>query len=161
MRFFLISLIFSTVLFSSSFNFSETRYSYAFDNSITLQGQIDFEVNSLIIKYENNNKTISYKDSILKIKDNETILELDHMQTQRLSLFFEILLLVNSNDIKLLEEKFKIIKDNNIIVLNPKNELREHIKNIHLLKSKTQLKELKLFLKNSDNIKISIEDEIR
>ena len=161
MKSFFISLIFSTILFSSSFDFSETRYSYAFDKSKTLQGQINFKPNSLIIKYEDSNKTIIYKNSVLKIKENETILELDYMQTQSLSSFFEILLLVNSNDTKLLEEKFEIIKDKNKIILNPKDELREYIKNIYLLKSNTQLKELKLFLKNGDNIKISIENEIR
>ena len=158
MKCFFISLIFSTILFSSSFNFSETRYSYAFDKSVALQGKIDFEVNALRIKYENNDRTIIYENSILSIKDGETDLELDYMQSQRLSSFFEILLLVNANDTKLLEEKFEIIKDKNKIVLNPKDELGEHIKNIHLVKSNTQLKELKLFLKNGDNIKISIEN---
>ncbi|MCD6173258.1 MAG: hypothetical protein J7J96_05610 [Sulfurimonas sp.] len=161
MRYFIISFIFSSILFSSSFNFSETRYSYAFDKSKTLQGQINFELNSLAIKYENSDKTIIYKDSILKIKENETTVELDYMQTQNLSSFFEILLLVNSNDTKLLEEKFEIIKDKDKIVLNPKDELREYIKNIHLVKSNTQLKELKLFLKNGDSIMIVVEDEIR
>ncbi len=161
MKYFLISILFSVALFCDSFNFSEIRYSYAFDKSKTLQGQINFELNSLIIKYENSNKTIIYKDSILKIKENETTVELDYMQTQNLSSFFEILLLVNSNDTKLLEEKFEIIKDNNMTVLKPKAELSQYIDNIHLVKSNTQLKELKLFLKNGDNIKISIEDEIR
>ncbi|MCD4668571.1 MAG: hypothetical protein K8R44_08340, partial [Sulfurimonas sp.] len=61
---FFISLIFSNILFSSSFDFSETRYSYAFDKSKILQGQISFESNSLAIKYENSDKTIVYKNSV-------------------------------------------------------------------------------------------------
>jgi len=161
MRYFFIILILVSALFSKDFNFSETRYSYAFDKSITLQGEISFELNSLEIKYKNSDRIIIYKDSVLSIKENDIILEIDDMQIQRLGLLFEIILLVYFDDTTLLEDKFEIQKNQNEVLLIPKEEMSRIIEKIILLKSQNNLKELRVFLKNSDNIKISIEDEIR
>lgn len=150
--FFIISLL-SSLLFCDSFNFSETRYSYAFDKSVVLQGKIEFEPNSLKIKYKNTNKTIIYKDSTLNINGDESL--------HHLSALFEILLLVYFDEVKLLEDKFEVKTMEDETTLIPYEEMSAFLKKIVLIKKETKLKEISIFLKNSDNIKISIEDEIR
>ncbi|EDZ62908.1 hypothetical protein CBGD1_526 [Sulfurimonas gotlandica GD1] len=46
-------------------------------------------------------------------------------------------------------------------LLKPKGSLRHFVNSIELEKSEKKLKEIKLFLKNSDKITIKIADEIR
>lgn len=161
MKLFVILLVLISSLFSKTYNFTETRYSYAFDNSISLNGVINFKENSLQINYENDNREILYEDSVLIIKENEQVLEFDAIQMQRISSFFEVLLMIYSDDKTVLKEHFEFKELDNKTVLNPIGDLSRYIEKVILIKSNKQLKNVKIFLNNGDNITISIEDEIR
>ncbi len=150
-----------STLMASSYNFVETRYSDALDSSMELRGEISFERNSLFIKYTGSDRSILYKDSILTLKQNGEVLELDDVESQRISQYFEILLLLHEGDDELLAKKFEITKENNRTRLKPKEEIKRFIEKIILTKEKNTLQEVKLFLSNSDKITIRLEDEIR
>ena len=156
----LISILFITSLISKTFNFSETRYSDALGSSIKLHGKISFETNSISIKYNDSSKSILYKDSTLILKDSSEIIEIEEQESRKVSQYFELLLLLNSNDNKLLTQEFEIFIDKNITSLTPKQNMKHFIEKIVLIKEKNKLKELKLFLTNKDKIIIRIEDEI-
>ena len=161
MKLFLLLLVLISSLFSKTYNFTETRYSDAFDSSLDLEGIISFKKNGLKINYENENREILYEDSLLIIKENEKVLDIDAMQIQSVSSFFEILFMIYNNDETILKENFILKNIGNRIELYPKNNLSQHIEIISVLKVKEQTKEVKLFLKNGDSITIRIDDEIR
>lgn len=154
-------LLFSSALFAKTYTFSETRYSYALDSSVILHGLISFEINSLQIKYDKSDKRIFYDDSILVVKENENIIELNPMQTQRIASFLDILLLLYNNDKMVLKDKFEITKKMSQKTLIPKDELKSYLEKIILNESENELKQVRLILKNSDTITISIDDEVR
>ena len=156
----LFLVLLSSSLFAKTYNFSENRYSYAFDSSIVLDGIISFEHNTLKINYENTKREILYQDSLLQIKEDNEVIPMDEMEVQRVSAFFKILLLVYSNDSNALSEKFYMKKQKDGILLLPKEELARYIKKIILKKEKEQLKIFQLFLQNDDTITISIKNEI-
>ena len=161
MKLFIILLTLVSILFARTYNFTETRYSDAFDDSVHLKGLIEFQENSLKINYENDNREILYEDSALVIKQNEELLDIDEYQAQKVSSFFEVLLLLYGNNTALLEKHFIVKHRDTTIVLTPRDGLLKDIEKLTLQKPAGELKEVKLFLKNSDYIKISIEDEIR
>ncbi len=155
-----ITLLMSSLM-AKKFNFSEVRYSNAFDTSVELKGEIIFDTNSLFIKYESSTKTILYKDFELTFKQDGTVLELDEIQKQRISSYFKVILLLYSNDEKLLSEKFEVKKDANRVVLIPKENMRSYVRKIILTKVINELKVIELYFTNSDKITIRLEDEIR
>ena len=161
MKLFLIVLMLISSLFSKTYNFTETRYSDAFDSSLDLDGIISFKKHGLKINYKNDNREILYEDSLLVIKENEKVLDIDAMQIQSVSSFFEILLMIYNNDEVALKENFILKNIENKIELQPKNNISQHIEIISVLKVQEQTKEVKLFLKNGDSITIRIDDEIR
>ena len=132
LKIFFFLFVFITSLISESLNFSEQRYSDALGTSITLEGQISFKEESLHIKYNDSNREILYEDSILILKQNGEILELDEMESQRVSQYFEILLLLHSGDEEVLKEKFNVKKKENKSELIPKGYVANFLQMIEL-----------------------------
>lgn len=157
----LIGILLTISLFAKSFNFIEDRYSDALGRSISLDGEITFEKDRLFIKYKDSNREILYKDSSLELKDGADILVLAKEESQRMSQYFKIILLLYANDEKELEKKFDIKTENDISVLFPKGHMKDFLQKIVLQKEKNELKEIRLFIQNGDRIVISIKDEIR
>ena len=116
---------------------------------------------NLFIKYINSNKTILYKESDLIFKEGNAVLKIDEVQKQRISQYFKVILLLYSNDEKILNEKFDVVKNKNKIILSPKADLKNYINKIVLTKLLDELKQIELFLSNRDKITIRLEDEIR
>ncbi|MEN8302461.1 MAG: hypothetical protein ABFQ64_00150 [Campylobacterota bacterium] len=161
LRILFLMFLFISSLLSDSFNFSEVRYSDALERSIKLKGEITFEKNSLHIKYNDSERSILYKDSVLTLKENDRTVELEEAELQRVSQFFEILLLLHSGDESALNDKFDMQRFEDKSMLIPKGYIGNFVQKIELKKLNKELKEVSLFLKNSDYITISIEDEIR
>jgi outer membrane lipoprotein-sorting protein len=161
MKFCILLVIFISSLFAQSYNFTETRYSDAFGQSIELKGVIRLEENALKINYESSNKEIVYKDSALVITEDAKVLDVPKLQAQNMGMFLQIILMLHSNDEDVLNEHFTMKQEENKTVLNPKGNLSQYIEKLTLVKHEEQLKEVKLFLNNADHITISIEDEIR
>jgi len=155
-----ILFIYINVIFAHSFNFTELRYSYAIDRSIQLDGQINFLKNGLSISYHDSAKSLRYENNTLIYKENNETIDLDAMQYQKIKGYFDILILLYKDDKKAYDGIFDIeIKDDKTI-LKPLGDIKEYISHIEMFKEKTKLKQIKLFLKNRDNITIIINDEI-
>lgn len=146
---------------ATSYNFSETRYSDAFDESVTLSGEISFLQEGLSIKYNNSDKALHYENGDLVYSQNGESVEISEEESTRIVQYFEIILLLYSGSEDSLDREFSVTKEKNRLFLTPLNEMKNYISKIELKKEDKQLKMIKLFLSNSDNITISIEDEIR
>lgn len=157
----LIGILLTISLFAKSFNFSEDRYSDALGRSIPLDGEITFEKDRLFIKYKDSNREILYQDSSLELKDGADILVLAKEESQRMSQYFKIILLLYANDETELAKKFDIEIKDDTSVLFPKGYMKDFLQKIILKKEKNELREIRLFIKNGDRIVISIKDEIR
>ena len=156
----LLVIMLSSVM-ATSYNFSETRYSDAFDESMTLSGEISFLQDGLNIKYNNSDKALHYENGDLTYLQNGENIEISEEEAARIIQYFEIIILLYSGDENNLNREFSVIKEENRLFLTPLNEMKNYISKIELKKEEKQLKMIKLFLSNSDNIIISIEDEIR
>jgi len=154
-------LIYSNILFGSSYHFSEVRYNFAIDKSVEHKGKIDFFEDGLKILYPDANKSLKYKDENLSYKESNKEIELNEMQSQQIMRYFDLLILIHKGDNDLINEMFDVNKTSTITNLKPKGMIKNYISNIELLKDKEQLKYIKLFLQNSDEIIINIDDEIR
>jgi outer membrane lipoprotein-sorting protein len=156
----LIASIFVSLALSSSFNFNEVRYSDAIERSIEFSGKITFLKDGLFIAYKDINKSLKYSaDSLVYMQDNQ-VLKLDEQETQKITEYFNVLMLLHGNNEDLLSTQFFIEKLQDKSILKPKGDLGKFIERIELVKIENMLKEVKIFLKNNDTIKISIHDEI-
>jgi hypothetical protein len=158
----IIILILSFLIASAdSFNFSELRYSDALDRSIELKGEIGFLQNGLSINYKKSKKTLHLEDGELLYSEDGQNISLDGSKAQKIIQYFEIIILLHSGDDKLLNTMFDVESNANKTLLRPKESLRHFVTSIEIVKNEQNLKEIKLFLKNSDKITIKIDDEIR
>ena len=160
-KFLVLFVMLLSSLFARSYNFSETRYSDAFDESVTLNGEISFLPEGLSIKYNNSDRALHYENGDLSYLQNGESVEISEEEAARIVQYFEIIILLYSGDEESLNREFSVTKEKGRLVLTPLNEMKNYINKIELKKEDKQLKVLKLFLSNSDNITISIEDEIR
>ena len=146
---------------ADSFNFTELRYSDALDRSIELKGEISFLENGLYINYIDSKKSLHLQDEKLTYKEDEENITLDEQQAQRIAQYFEILILLHSGDDRLLKTMFDVHTGSDKTLLKAKGSVGHFVTSIELIKDEENLKEIKLFLKNSDKITIKIDDEIR
>ncbi|EHP29894.1 hypothetical protein SMGD1_1370 [Sulfurimonas gotlandica GD1] len=158
----IIILILSFLIANAdSFNFTELRYSDALGRSMELNGEISFLKNGLSINYKESKKNLRLQDSKLTYKEDGQEIILDESQTQHIIQYLETIILLHSGDGKLLKSMFDVEIHADKTLLKPKGSLRHFVNSIELEKSEKKLKEIKLFLKNSDKITIKIADEIR
>ncbi len=160
-KLFTLFVIMLSSLMATSYNFSETRYSDAFDESVTLNGEISFLEDGLSIKYNNRDKALHYEKGDLSYLQNGESVKISEEEATRIIQYFEIIILLYSGDEDSLNREFSVTKEKDRLFLTPLNEMKKYISKIELKKEDKQLKMIKLFLSNSDNITISIEDEIR
>ena len=161
MKIFFSLVLFVSTLFSASYNFTETRYSDALERSMELKGVINLQSDGLIIKYKNSTKTIKYSDEEVEISEDDELLELDSQEATQLAQYFELVLMLFNADTKTLSTEFEVSQSHNKQTLIPIMQLSNYIEKIELQRENSQLKTLQIFLSNGDNIKISIEDEVR
>ena len=161
MKLFVVLVIFVSSLIATTYNFSETRYSDALGKSIELHGEITFLEDGLDIKYNNSDKSLHYENGDLTYLQDGEALEISEEEITRITQYFDIVILLYSNDTKRLESQFNVQAKDNKTILTPLNEIKNYISKIELKKENKKLQELKIFISNGDNISISIEDEIR
>ncbi len=156
----IILLLFVTTFVSAkSFNFTELRYRDAIERSIELQGEISFLEDGLNIYYPKKLKNLEYKNGVLIYSENSKEIELNDIQSAQITRYFDILILLHNGDESSLEEMFEVSHDFGGTMLKPKGSIKNYIDSIELFKEKKALKYVKLFLKNSDYITITIHDE--
>lgn len=155
----ILLLLLSLSLFSKKFHFTEERYSCAIDKSILLQGDISFLDNTLLIKYDNSDKSLLYTNNKLTYTVDKEITTLDSVQENRLIIFFKVLLMIYNQDAQY-KEAFEITTANSSEILKPKTIMKKYISEIVLYRDEKKIKEIKLFLNNNDFIKIVIDNEI-
>jgi len=160
-KLFTLFIIMLSSLMATSYNFSETRYSDAFNESISLSGEISFLQDGLSIKYKNSDKSLHYENGDLSYLQNGKSIEISEEEATRIIQYFEIIILLYSGDENSLNREFSVTKEKDRFFLTPLSEMKNYISKIELKKEEKQLQMIKLFLSNSDNITISIEDEIR
>jgi len=152
--------LFSLSLFAQSFHFQEIRYSNALERSKTLEGDISFLKNGLLINYTDEKQTLEYINAKLVYTKDEKVVTLDDKSAQRIKQYFYILILLHDTNEKGLEEDFIVKKDAQTLLLTPKTMIKNFIKKIKLTKEKKELKSVQLILNNGDLITINIVNEI-
>lgn len=156
----IVMILFATTMLAESFHFTEVRYSDAFNSSVELLGEIRFETDALFIKYDKDSRTIVYKESDVTINEGGHSIALDDIQKHRVSQYFDVLLLIHSGNKERLQKKFNLVKNDNTILLKPKDDLIDYIRKIILTHDHNKLKNIELFLSNNDKITIRLDDEI-
>lgn len=157
----IIVSMFISLALSSSSNFSEVRYSDALERSIEFHGKITFLEDGLFIEYKDINKSLKYSANTLVYMQDGKEVKLGEQETQKIIQYFNVLILLHGDNENLLSTQFTIEKLQDKSILKPKGDLEKFIKKIELIKIDKMLKEVKLFLKNNDIIKINIHDEIQ
>lgn len=153
------SLFISNIL-ASNYNFIEYRYSHAIDDTIKLKGIISFKDEGLIIKYSND-KLIQYEYDRLIIEEDYEPVNISYQDEERIKEYLQLIMLLHNDDSVESLKIFNISKLDNLIVLKPKNDLKEYISKIELLKIGSELKRIKFFIFNDDTISIVINNEVR
>ncbi len=158
----IIILIFSFLIANAStFNFTELRYSDALDKSMELHGEISFLEHGLSIDYKKAKKSLHLQNGKLLYKEDGQEISLEQSQSEQITQYLETIILLHSGDEQLLRSMFDVETLGKKTMLTPKGSVRYFVNSIELLKDEKELKEIKLFLKNSDKITIKIDDEIR
>jgi hypothetical protein len=157
----LLFLLFMAAAIADSYNFTELRYSDATGRYSQLDGQISFGENALNIKYPKAQRELDYKDDVLVYHEDAKEVDLDESQAERIMRYFDVLKLLHGGDESELKETFEIDDSSDKTLLTPLGSMKYYIERIELTKEESKLKSVKLFLKNSDNISVNIDDEIR
>lgn len=154
-------LLFVSFAAAESYNFTELRYSDATGRYTQLEGKISFNKDGLNIQYPKSARELDYKnDTLVYLEENKEV-ALQEMQATQMMQYFDVLRLLHSGDDSELKEMFEVDKSSDKTVLKPIGSLKYYINYIELTKEQNKLTYVKLFLKNSDNISINIDDEIR
>lgn len=154
-------LLFVSFAIAETYNFTELRYSDATGRYTQLEGKISFNKDGLNIQYPKSARELDYKNDTLVYLEDKKEVDLENMQATQMMQYFDILILLHSADESELQEMFEVDKSSDKTRLKPTGSVKYYINSIELTKENNKLKYVKLFLKNSDNISIKIDDEIR
>ncbi|MGB6327848.1 MAG: hypothetical protein WBF48_02880 [Halarcobacter sp.] len=135
-RFILLFFTFFLNLNASTINFQEEKYIEVIDNSVFRKGTLDFKENKISLKYKNSNRVLIYEDDNLTIKSGEDIQRVDLNKQLALKMIFLLIEAIHTNDLKTLEEYFLIKKEKQTTLLEPKESLKNYIKNVEFKKDK-------------------------
>lgn len=135
-RFILLFFAFFLNLNASTINFQEEKYIEVIDNSVFKKGTLDFKENKISLKYKNSNRVLIYEDDNLTIKSGEDIQRVDLNKQLALKMIFLLIEAIHTNDLKTLEEYFLIKKEKQTTLLEPKESLKNYIKNVEFKKDK-------------------------
>ncbi|AXH13854.1 hypothetical protein [Malaciobacter mytili] len=148
-KFLFFLLIFFNFSFALVIEFKEERYLYALDNSIYKKGFIEFKENSIKTWYKNSKETLYFKnDKLYKIKDKEQI-ELNNIAAK---IYFLILEGIFHNNSNVINKFFIQEKQNDLILLAPKEIISKYMQKVEYKKKKEKLIFLKIYLHNNDRI---------
>jgi len=160
MKAFILCLLCSLVLFgATSSNFKETRYLYALDKNITLEGSITFGEQNIIIEYvKPESKVITYFEEKLTIQDQNGYHVIDAQSMPSLNYFFMIIKAVHDENSALLHSFFDAKTIGDETLLSPKGVAAEVLEEVRITRDAKKLKSLQVKIKNGDRISIEIMD---
>jgi hypothetical protein len=149
----------SGVFADASSHFQETRYVYALDKNLTLEGYISFREQSILLEYvKPENKLLTYYEGNLSIQDAQGYRTIDTAQMPSLRYLFTVIKAVHDEDQSLLEHFFDASKHGDTLHLTPKGAVQELLESIDVVTKKAVLKSLHVRMKNGDRILIEIQD---
>ena len=148
-----IVLLLCINLFSKTIHFKESKYIEALAQSISKTGYIIYKKDSIETSYKSSDEILIFKEDTLFIKDKDKTTEIDLNRDIGKKIYFTILEAINTNNLSNLELYFEIEKENNEILLKPKEMVANYIKSI-TYKKEERLNYLHINMLNGDRISI-------
>lgn len=149
----LILILLTNFIFAKNIFFTEIKYINSLDSTFTRKGTISFLKNKIILKYNNFNEKLIYKNDKLFIKNKNSLKEIQKNNHVNLQILFLLINSIHKNNFLILEQYFNILNSNKEILLKPKKNLTNYIEYIKFKKN-TKLEYINILLKNKDYIKI-------
>lgn len=150
-------LLFFISLEAVIIDFEEEKYISAIDNTFYKKGTLEFNKESIILKYNNSEKELVYNDDTLILKNGDESQKIDIENQLPLKMIFLLIESIHNNELENLEDFFTITK-NRVILLEPKNILKSYIKKVEFKKDKT-LEFITIFMSNNNKTTIRQIDE--
>lgn len=139
--------------------FKETRYLYALDKNIILEGFITFGEQNIIIEYmKPESKVLTYFEEKLTIQDQNGYKVIDAQSMPSLNYFFMIIKAVHEENNALLNSFFDATTKEDSSLLKPKSVAAEVLEEVQITRQNKKLKTLFVKIKNGDRITIEIMD---
>ncbi len=160
MKIILFVLLLTSIVFSKTYEFTETRYSNALDKERKLYGVIDFLDKGVRIKYNDTDIELLYKDGDFEYLKGGEKLTLQEGQKSYLTNFFNIIYLIHKNNFQKLSNNFSVVRKENMIILYPTDVSKEYVEKLKIAQTNKQVDQITLYLKNGDYIDIGIGNEI-
>lgn len=156
----IVSILLVCSLFADvSSNFKETRYLYALDKNISLEGFITFGEQNIIIEYSKPEpKVLTYFEGKLTIQDQSGYTVVDVQSMPSLSYFFMVIKAVHDENTVLLDSFFDTLTKENQTYLIPKGVTAQILEEVCIERHGKELKALHVKIKNGDRISIEIMD---
>lgn len=138
-------------------SFKETRYLYALDKNITLEGFITFGEQNIIIEYTKpESKVLTYFEEKLSIQDQNGYKIIDAQSMPSMNYFFMIIKAVHDENKTLLGSFFDATENGDETLLTPKGVAAEVLEEVRISRQEKKLKSLHVKIKNGDRITIEI-----
>jgi hypothetical protein len=157
MKIIVLCLLSLLCLFADSSSFQETRYLYALDKNVTLEGFITFGEQNIIIEYvKPESKVLTYFEEKLSIQDQNGYKVIDAQSMPSMNYFFMIIKAVHDENSVLLNSFFETKTEGDETLLTPKGVAAEVLEEVRITRQATKLKSLHVKIKNGDRITIEI-----
>jgi len=154
---YLMSLL--SLFANDSAAFTETRYLYALDKTITLEGFITFGEQNIVIEYTKpESKVLTYFEEKLTIQDQNGYQIVDAQSMPSMNYFFMIIKAVHDENSVLLNSFFEAKTEGDETLLSPKGVAAEVLEEVRLSRHAKKLKSLHVKIKNGDRITIEIKN---
>ena len=137
--------------------FKETRYLYALDKTIELEGFITFGEQNIVIEYvKPESKVLTYFEEKLTIQDQNGYNVIDAQSMPSMNYFFLIIKAVHDENSVLLDSFFETTTKGDETLLSPTGVAAEVLEEVRITRQVTKLKSLHVKIKNGDRITIEI-----
>ena len=147
-----IFLSFFLTMNASIINFEEEKYISAIDNTFYRKGTLEFKEKTIILRYNNSNRILIYKDDTLILKNKNEIQKINLDEQLLLKMVFVLIESIHNNDLESLEEFFTISKKT-ITVLKPKEILKSYIEKVEF-KNQKSLEFITIYMRNQNRTTI-------
>ena len=155
----LYCLFFLSLFANDSATFKETRYFYALDKNITLEGYITFGEQNIVIEYvKPEPKVLTYFEEKLTIQDAKGYQVIDAQSMPSMNYFFMIIKAVHDENSVLVDSFFEAKTEGDETLLSPKGVAAEVLEEVRIIRHATKLKSLHVKIKNGDRITIEVMD---
>jgi len=139
--------------------FKETRYLYALDKNITLEGFITFGAQNVVIEYvKPESKVLTYFEDKLTIQDANGYQVIDTKQMPSMHYFFMIIKAVHDENTLVLDSFFEVTTHEDETRLHPKGVAAEVLEEVRIIRHNQHLQSLHVKIKNGDRITIEIKN---